>query len=221
MCLFTQALLRQEINMDIQEATQESDLTVQIYVRPGLLLEPLDAKIATLQQLETDGVLDAVTIQAWPEKVPLTDPTPYSEVVDIFDQFALWADRHDVSITPPFGIRSQSIITSDETRRILSTPMMCLAVYSGQMLTAVYPHGDGNDQYSVTDAIAALRTGDFDRGTADSVPQSAASNTSMRDCPDCTGQLLNVQGLRACRDCPWTERSSPPRISREIDSVAH
>ena len=58
-----------------QDRKQESDLTVQIYVRPRLLLKPLDATIATVQRLETEGIIDAVTVQAWPDKVPRTDPT--------------------------------------------------------------------------------------------------------------------------------------------------
>lgn len=193
---------------------------MQVYVRPGLLLEPLDANLETLQRLETEDVIDVVTVQAWPDKVSLADPTPYSEVMDLFAQFTLWADRHDVSITPPFGIRTQSTIMSEDTRRILSTPMMCLAVYSEQMLTAVYLHADGDDHYSVTDAIAALRMGEFDRITPDSTLESTAAETAVRNCPDCTGQLISIQGVRACRDCMWTERTSPPRESREINSVA-
>ena len=61
--------------------------------------------------------------------MPLANPTPYSEVVDFFDRFTLWADRSDVSVTPPFNVRTQSTLASEDTYRVLSTPMMCLAVY--------------------------------------------------------------------------------------------
>ena len=198
----------------------EQDLTVQVYMRPGLLLEPLDAKLDTLQRLETEDVIDAVTVQAWPDTVPLTDTTPYTEVVDLFNRFTLWADQQDRSITPPFTVRTQSTIASDDSRRILTTPMLCLAVYSDQMLTAVYPHTDGDDHYSVADAIAALKTGEFDQVTSATAPESTLAETAVQNCPDCTGQLINIQGVRACRDCMWTERTTPPRESREINLVA-
>ena len=106
--------------------------------------------------------------------------------MDLFDQFTRWADRYAVSIIPPFEIQTQSTITSDDTRHMLSTPMMCLAVYSDQMLTAVYPHTDGDDHYSVADAIAALKTGEFDQVTAAPAPESTLSETSVQNCPNCT-----------------------------------
>jgi hypothetical protein len=164
-------------------------------------------------------VIEGVTVQAWPDKVPLSDTTPYTEVVDLFDRFTLWADRHDVSITPPFGVRTQSTITSEDTRRVLSTPMMCLAVYQGRRLTAVYPHADGNEQYSVTDAIAALRTDGIDRLTPQPDLGSATVEPLSRHCPDCDGPLVNIQGVRACQDCTWSDHE-PLRDPRRIDSIA-
>lgn len=203
-----------------EQSKLDRDLTVQVYVRPGLLLEPLDAKIETLQRLEAEGVIDAVTVQAWPEAVPLSDTTPYTEVVDLFERFTLWADRHGRSVTPPFTVRSQSTVASEGTRRVLSTPMMCLAVYSGRTLTAVYPHADGDDHYSVTDAVAALRTDGIDRLTP-SDPAAAAVEPPSRGCPDCNGPLVNIQGVRACQDCTWSDRDEPLADPRRIDPAVH
>lgn len=207
--------------MTIQNTTQGSNLTVQVYVRPGLLLESLDAKLEALQRLETTDVIDAVTVQAWPDTVPLTDTTPHTEVVDLFNRFTLWADQHDRSITPPFTVRTQSTIGSDDSRRVLTTPMMCLAVYSGQMLTAVYPHADGDDHYSATDAIAALRTGDVGRVILQPDSEVTTSETAVQNCPECTGPLVNIQGVRACHDCTWSDHNSPPRDPRRIDPVIY
>ena len=207
--------------MEVHETERNEDITVQVYVRPGLLLEPLDAKIVTLQRLEANGDIDGVTIQAWPDTVPLSDPTPYSEVVDIFDRFTQWAERHDVSITPPFGVRTQSTLASEMTRRVLTTPMMCIAVYGGRTLTAVYPHADGDDRYSVTDAIAALRAGQFDRITPRPTVESPTPDTAVRPCPECTAPLVNVHGVYACRDCAWIERDGLPQELGGTDPITH
>lgn len=205
------------------DAEPGRDITVQVYVRPGLLLEPLDAKIETLQRLETEGEIDAVTVQAWPDTVPLSDGTPYTEVVDLYERFTLWADHHDRSITPPFTVRTQSTVTSEGSRRVLGTPMMCLAVYSGRTLAAVYPHADGDDHYSVTDAIAALRTDGIERIAPRSGPEPSVVDAPSRSCPDCDGPFANVQGVRVCQDCAWNDydRDESPDDRRRIDLVAH
>jgi hypothetical protein len=206
-----------------EQSKLNRDVTVQVYVRPGLLLEPLDAKIETLQRLETEGEIDAVTVQAWPDTVPLSDAAPYTEVVDLYERFTLWADRHDRSITPPFTVRTQSTVTSEGSRRVLSTPMMCLAVYSGRTLAVVYPHADGDDHYSVTDAIAALRTDGIERIAPRPEPEPSAADASSGSCPDCDGPLANVQGVRVCQDCAWNDydRDESSDDRRRIDPVAH
>lgn len=51
---------------------------------------------------------------------------------------------------------------------------------------------NGDEHYSVTDAIAALRTGDVGRVILQPDSEATTSDTSMRNCPECTGPLVNI-----------------------------
>ncbi|WP_256297034.1 hypothetical protein [Haloarchaeobius salinus] len=44
--------------------------------------------------------------------------------------------------------------------------------------------------------------------TTDGTPTAVADGgvAVTTDCPSCTGDLVNVQGVPACSDCDWTAR---------------
>lgn len=208
-------------------------LTVSCHVRPALLLEPIDAKIATLHRCERRGEIRTLSLRSWPDAVSLGGDGPESEFVDRFERFERWADANGVTIRPPFRIRTTSSIVSDRERCVLVTPVCCLALYDGDALVGVYPHSDGEITRTVTDAIGALATGERPHPVAETVPAvptsrdesdvdragvadrgwTASSNApAVTACPDCAGTLVNVQGIRSCGDCRWTDA--------ELDALA-
>ena len=208
-------------------------LTVSCHVRPALVLEPIDAKIATLRQCERRGDIRTLSLRSWPDAVTLGGDGPETEIVDRFERFERWADANDVTIRPPFRIRTISSMGSDRERRVLVTPVCCLALYDGDALVGVYPHTDGEVTRTVTDAIGALATGERPPPLTETIPAVATSRdgsdvdgTVIADrrwmassnapavtaCPDCAGRLVNVQGIRSCGDCRWTDS--------ELDALA-
>lgn len=138
-----------------------SDLTAACHVRTALVLEPIDAKIETLRACDADGDVDELVVRSWPAEVGLDADGPYHEVIDRFRAFERWADDHDVSVRPPFAIREKTMHATDDAREVLVTPTFCLALYRADRLVGVYPHSDGDDTVTATDAIAALRTGEL------------------------------------------------------------
>ena len=178
-----------------------SDLTVDAYVRPAQVLEPIDAKIETLRRLAADGAIDGLTLHAWPDRIALSERTPYVEAIDAFERMSMWADAHDVSIRPPFAVQRVTSTVTGETRTELRTPMLCLTVSVGGRLANVFPHTRGEDTVSATDAIASLRTGAVELLTA----PPAASAPAIRRCPACDDQLINVQGIKVCGSCDHVE----------------
>lgn len=179
---------------------EDTAVTVNTYVRPTLLLEPMDAKLATLQTLEEDDIVDAVEIDSWPGKVTLARETGYDSVVSLFDRFERWAEDADVSICPPFEMTATTSEFREETRRILRTPIMCIAISVDETLAGVFPHTDGDTEYGVTEAIAALRTGSL----AERLSPGIVEATTYETCPDCAGQLVDIHGVQLCHDCAWT-----------------
>lgn len=205
---------------------QSSDLTAVCHVRAPLLLEPLDSKIETLRTCEANGDIDSLLLRSWPDEVALTETSPNQEVVDCFERFEQWADAHGVSVRPPFAIRTSTSLVSDDSRPVLVTPLLCLALYYDDSLVGVYPHSDGETTDTATEAIAALRTGevptlpeppapstdgvslDTPARVSETEPSTATTRhsvTTPTSCPHCERQLVNVHGIWACTDCQWND----------------
>lgn len=218
-----------------QSDYQPSELTVVCHVRAPLLLEPVDSKIETLRTCEDDGEIGDLLLRSWPDSVSVGPDSPHQEVLERFERFEQWADAHDVSVEPPFRIRTASSLASDEPTRMLVTPILCLALYHADQLIGVYPHTDGEETYTTTDAIAKLRTGAIptplgtpagtptdaqilptpssEEETGVDVEHDSSETLTPTICPSCDEPLVNVQGILACTDCLWTDS-----CLNEIDS---
>ena len=214
-------------------AAQKRDLTVQVYVRPELLLEPVDSKIETLQTLEAEGDVDGLMLHYWPSKVELSADPPHSEAIDAYERFERWAEASGVEISPPFSVRTRSSEITGEERTVLSTPVVCLAVYEAGRLIGVYPHSDGDRTHSVGEAIAAVRTGQLPTKRPEPTAPGVSitnetsgpgapvnSSTGEKQCsgPDCDGLLANVQGLLVCCECRQPATRSPDPAQRVLAS---
>lgn len=179
--------------------TTDEPLTVACHVRAPMLLEPVDGHVETLRACESEGRIDSLLLRSWPEEVSLDDGSSYPEVVDVFERFERWADRHDVSVRPPFETRTARSLATGEETEMLVTPLLCLALYRGDDLVGVYPHTDGEESVAATEAIAALRTGELPP-VLGVRPQVAPSDR----CPECEAALHQGQGIYACPACRWT-----------------
>jgi hypothetical protein len=212
------------------------DITVVCHIRPSLVLDPVDAKIETLQSCEGQDEIDSLLVRSWPAEVSLGDGGPYHEVVERFERFEEWADRHGVDIRPPFRIRTSTSIASDKRTETLLTPGICLALYHQDHLHCVVPHTDGETTYTVSETIASLRTGSLPaplesvspvksphepivRGRSGTTTTQGERDRTVSSldptCPDCGGTVANVQGMLTCSSCEWTKaRSRSPLASR-------
>lgn len=172
--------------------------TVSIHTRPTLLIDPVDAKITTLESLSANGVIDDVAMHSWPAEVPVDDREQFGDVLATFSLFSDWADLNDVSVRPPFAVRTKRSSITDESTTVLSTPVMSLAVYVDDRLQWVYPHTDGETTHTVTDGVARIKTGELPWRKPVPVEDTPRC---LDACDACQGGLVNVQGVLACRDC--------------------
>jgi hypothetical protein len=203
---------------DYFELDGSKRVTVSAYVRPALLLDPIDSKLATLQSLDEDDTIADLEVNMWPRKVPLHQETLHTDVFDTFQRFEEWTEMNGVTIRPPFMVETTSSELRDRTQSILRTPSMCLAISVDDKLVGVFPHTDGGTEYGLTEAIAALKTDELFTGGALTEMVSTAIHDS---CPDCGGTLVNVQGVELCHDCAWNDwedvagvETSPPSVAR-------
>lgn len=188
------------------EATQETmdsrKLDVTAYVRPTLLLEPIDSKLQTLHMLDAEDVLGSFEVEAWPGQVPLAGEDHRGSAVSTFERFSSWADEHGVQICPPFSVETIDSDVWEGPRELLRTPVFCLEIAIEGRIAGVFPHADSSSEYTVTEAIAALKTGDL---SLEETPVTGAAGSWDTDCPECGGRVVNVQGVGLCHDCGWND----------------
>ncbi|MFB6304865.1 MAG: HTH domain-containing protein [Haloferacaceae archaeon] len=190
------------------------ECTVQAFVRAERVGD-IDEVLARLGRLAEAGVIDGLSVRTWPSAAPLS-PDVRAPTVDRYDRFAAWADREGKSLEPGFQVRTRSSDITGASRRVLTTPTACLAVYEGELLRSVFPHADDDGHHSVADAVDALEAGRF----------RPAGAPRVDVCPDCGTGLVNVQGLLACADCAWSPdgvdalaaRSATVRRDRSVDA---
>lgn len=210
-------------------------LTVVCHVRAPLLLEPIDRQVETLTACESEGAIDELLVRSWPKEVAVSNSSPHQEVLESFERFSEWADRHSVSIEPPFSTRTNTSQITGKTRELLVTPLLCLEVYAGDDLVGIFPHTAGDETVTTDEVIAQLRTGEVPTplGTAPTRVESEIKSESdseteieTSDCPTCGGSLVDGQGLFACRECGWLGTVAPtghhlePRTG-ERDALGH
>lgn len=120
------------------------------------LREEVTAHAARRQREVVERLEDAsypLSVRTWPERVHRWSD---GAVLDRFEEFQAWADDAGVDLAPFFGSRGVYSVEEDRQVDALAPPVCCLSVHRGDDLVAVYPHVDGGDSRTVTDALDAL-----------------------------------------------------------------
>jgi hypothetical protein len=119
--------------------------------------------IDRLSSLHADDALADFTVETWPDEVALSEHTEHARVVEVYKEYLLWAEEHDLSITPPFERRTASSLVGG-SEDVLTVPIMCLAVYDDG-LSGVYPCTGEERTYSVADYLDAFEAAGQRPGT--------------------------------------------------------
>lgn len=184
-------------------------VAVDCYVRTDAISDPVEDRIEAVIELERTGVVDELSVRTWPAEVVLTPLTAETLAVERYRTFAEWAAQWGAEVEPPFRRVTRDSGMTGETREVLRTPALCLAVQIDGRLREVFPHTSKGITYSVADAVAALSEGVLtldDTVTADpGSTESPRFRVSRGDdrCPECDGPLATGQGLYSCFDCDW------------------
>lgn len=177
----------------------EGHVAVDCYVRADAISDPVESHLESVRSLARDGAVDEWRVQVWPSEVVLTPVTEESLAVERFRTFDQWAAQWGVHIDPQFRQVTRNSDLTGETREVLRTPTLCLAVHVDGRLREVFPHRSKGTTYSVEDAIETLRDG------VPTVTDSGTDAPAGADhCPECEGQLTTGQGLYSCPRCRWT-----------------
>jgi len=134
----------------------EGVVSVELYVRSELPPPARDQADAVYRRLVESGRLGNLDRTEWPKRVPVDGCD--TAVRDAYLSFVEWATERGVSLRPFFATRE--CYCEDEGGMVdwLVVPAFCLTIYEGERVSAVYPHADATDSYTVHDGVDALET---------------------------------------------------------------
>ncbi|WP_331235429.1 HTH domain-containing protein [Natronorarus salvus] len=150
-------------------ATERSRTHAVVYLRslaPSVIDETRE-HLSRLDRFVEEGTLDAYEVELWGDAIACDPTYPAGKhLCETVERFERWAERRDCSLEPAFSRGQVCSLVSEETHDVIRLPMVCLAVYEGERLTAVYPHRDGStrtvadgldevDRHSASDLVAA------------------------------------------------------------------
>lgn len=116
--------------------------------------------IERLHQLVAAGTLTHIDIAVWGPSLEAnpahpTDPSPIRETYLEFDQ---WARRQEYTLAPAFYRRAAGSLVDDVHSEVIMCPLICLGIYEGETVQAVYPYSDGETVYTIYDGLTELES---------------------------------------------------------------
>lgn len=141
---------------------------VELRVRGHTPADVYDRQAAVyerLRQLQKAGKLSDVSVEVWGKQVSTGDDADSGEaddgaqsIRDTYRAFEEWATRSGHALTPAFDTRECRTIASNGKREVIVFPVMCLAIYDGEAVQAVFPCSTGDDVRTVEDGLAAIES---------------------------------------------------------------
>jgi hypothetical protein len=145
---------------------------VDLWVRgnlPNRIRDVPEGRHEQLQQLQEAGRIDSLSLRLWQESELVSDETEIETETEHAEtsreaiaEFAAWASDHGYTLYPGFQTRETNPRVTDPVRETLVPPILCLAVYRGDTLEAVFPYADGERVYTVADGLERLGSGAVD-----------------------------------------------------------
>lgn len=160
---------RQQKQQDRPEAEQAGDAQSSVHVELRVRRNPSycvrDVEVETherLQRLQDQGSIESCSVHLW-ETIEIAPGERRAEATadprEKITEFENWADEHDRTLRPGFQTREVNSILTDDTRTKIVPPILCLAVYEGDSLEAVFPHIEGDRIHTVSDGLERLEAG--------------------------------------------------------------
>lgn len=133
----------------------DDGLDVELYCRASTTTaSAVERYTSRIEDLREDGVVADASVTTWPSRIDLA--TGDDDLVAAYERFEEWAEDNGLTLRPAFDRKEFASEFTGERRRVLVTPVACLAAYDGDDLAAVYPHTGVDRTRTVEDALEAL-----------------------------------------------------------------
>lgn len=134
--------------------------TIDCFVRASAAGKLVSDSLETLYGYGTDGTIDGVNVETWPDGIQLSDRTVDDFVEDLYEQFQWWASNTDCSLSPAFRLSERTTLVNERVETVLTLPVLCLTIRVDGDLVSVVPHRTDTGVYTVTDALSDIHSGD-------------------------------------------------------------
>jgi hypothetical protein len=124
----------------------ESALWVKLFTRAGAAgtHDRVTEAIDRTRALEASGQVERCSVATWDKQVVLGDGKSGRsdrgrETLEKIEAFESWAAGRNASLYPFFEERTRRSLLTDGAETVVVLPVLCLAVYEGERLEAVFP----------------------------------------------------------------------------------
>ena len=138
--------------MDLDEPL-ELDVYMRAFV-PDAAQRRQEAMLERMRELSDRGKVDDVSVSRWSSQVCVSPGLEHdaADGAEAYRELRDAAAGTDLSIEPFFRERRGA----SEDRRVVSLPVLCVAVRRGDEITGIFPCSAEDGTYSVADCLDAL-----------------------------------------------------------------
>ena len=148
---------------DHSTMTTDEPIRAELYLR-GDAHDALGVQemVTRTDRLEANGVFSESLVAGEWHRCHTRTEDWRSEAMEAYEEFREWAEANGFSLEPGFQQRTRSFIGMDDVEEVVVFPVVALALYEADELTAVFPCTDGERTHTVESALAAFERGDED-----------------------------------------------------------
>ena len=137
----------------------KSGARLELFARSSAPAAARERQSAAAERLRALDDYEDVVIRSWEKRVSI-DGRENDGTHEVYEAFAEWAREHGVDLCPFFDTRECHSSFTGDSYTALVLPVMCLAVYDGDRLSAVFPHAGDEGPVAIGDALDALEADD-------------------------------------------------------------
>ena len=145
----------------------ESALWVKLFTRAGAVgtHDRVTEAIDRTRALEASGQVERCSVATWDKQVVLGDGKSGRsdrgrETLEKIEAFESWAAGRNASLYPFFEERTRGSLLTDGAETVVVLPVLCLTIYEGERLEAVFPRMVDDVSYTVQEGLGALEADD-------------------------------------------------------------
>lgn len=137
-------------------ATPRTELRVRHAVQPAVQDRITEIR-SELNQLAREGYIEEPDVVVWGTHIDMRPENERTNHYETYVDFAAWAARNDYDLGPGFRLHRSSTMFDEDEYPVVTVPLVSLAVYEDNEVTAVFPHSADGSVNTIEDGLKYLQ----------------------------------------------------------------